>query len=328
MSAPALAEICRSAGCVIAREAALPRLFVHISAFAGISGMLSPNILVLRAMSMLSSAAAMAFNLANGLFSPVIWNLTFIMVNMVRLAQLLSAKSNCVTLDANEQRLFELGFAQFGVTLKDYATLLREAKGHWREYAAGEVVVSAGDPMPLLWYVVEGEVEVVRPDGDTGSVLKPGNGGWLGELWDPNQDEDYWKRPHHWLAGFRAKSHSLLVALDRKALHDVIAKSHSLRTAANAAEVKDLWGKLRSCSKQSVVNAYKSMRDMAYLDHQIDERESLALDRYAVRHKRLLTEEDRRLLDQREREDAAEALAHLTDPPPDFDVEPSLEDRP
>ena len=67
---------------------------------------------------------------------------------------------------------------------------------------------------------------------------------------------------------------------------------------------------------------------MAYLDHQIDERESLALDRYAVRHKRLLTEEDRRLLDQREREDAAEALAHLTDPPPDFDVEPSLEDRP
>ena len=63
MSALALAEICRSTGCAIAREAALPRLFVHISAFAGISGMLSPNILVLRAMSILSSASAMAFNL-------------------------------------------------------------------------------------------------------------------------------------------------------------------------------------------------------------------------------------------------------------------------
>ena len=325
MSALALAEICRSTGCAIAREAALPRLFVHISAFAGISGMLSPNILVLRAMSILSSASAMAFNLANGLLSPVIWNLTFIMVNTARLAQLLSAKSSSVTLDANEQRLFELGFAQFGVTLKDYAALLREAKAHWREYAAGEVVVSAGDPMPLLWYVVEGEVEVIRPDGDTGNVLQPGNGGWLGELWDPNQDEDYWNRPHHWLAGFRAKSHSLLVALDRKALHDVIAKSHALRTAANAAEVKDLWSKLRSCSKQSVVNAYKGMQDMAYLDRRVDQRESLELERYAARHRRLLTEDDRRLLDERAREDAAEVLAHLTDPPQDVDLEPSFE---
>ena len=86
-----------------------------------------------------------------------------------------------------------------------------------REYAADEVIVREGDPMPLLWYVLEGEVEVLRDEGArVATVLRPGKGGWCGELWDPNQDADYWQRPHHWLAGFRAATHSLLVAFDRR----------------------------------------------------------------------------------------------------------------
>ena len=73
---------------------------------------------------------------------------------------------------------------RYGVSLRDYAGLLREARVEWREYAAEEVIVSEGDPMPLLWYVVEGEVEVLRDQGQrVASVLRPGSGGWLGELW-------------------------------------------------------------------------------------------------------------------------------------------------
>ena len=58
-----------------------------------------------------------------------------------------------------------------------------------REYAADEVIVREGDPMPLLWYVLEGEVEVLRDEGArVATVLRPGKGGWCGELWDPNQE--------------------------------------------------------------------------------------------------------------------------------------------
>jgi len=72
----------------------------------------------------------------------------------------------------------------------------------------------------------------------------------------PNQDADYWQRPHHWLAGFRAATHSLLVAFDRRKLHDVIARSEALQDAASAAEVADLWGKLRAARRQAVLSEY------------------------------------------------------------------------
>ena len=214
---PAIAEVCKGVGCVLAREAALPQAFVHVSAFAGIAGMLSTNILALRLLSVLSSTSALSFNLWKRMFSPVFWNCAFITVNLSRIAQLLLANKGSVTLDANEQRLYELGFMRYGVSLRDYANLLHEACAEWREYAADEVIVREGDPMPLLWYVLEGEVEVLRDEGArVATVLRPGKGGWCGELWDPNQDADYWQRPHHWLAGFRAATHSLLVAFDRR----------------------------------------------------------------------------------------------------------------
>ena len=56
----AIAEVCKGVGCVLAREAALPQAFVHVSAFAGIAGMLSTNILALRLLSVRSSTAALS----------------------------------------------------------------------------------------------------------------------------------------------------------------------------------------------------------------------------------------------------------------------------
>jgi len=312
----AITEVCKGVGCVLAREAALPQAFVHVSAFAGIAGMLSPNILTLRLLSVLSSSSALSFNLWKRMLSPVFWNLTFITVNLSRIAQLLLASKDSVTLDANEQRLYELGFMRYGVSLRDYATLLREAGGEWREYAADEQIVREGDPMPLLWYVVEGEVEVVRDHGQrVVTVLKPGTGGWCGELWDPNQDKDYWQRPHHWLAGFRASAHSLLVAFDRRKLHDVIARSEELQDAASAAEVADLWGKLRAARRQAVLSEYHAMREMAHVDGTLGEAERRALERFAAKHELTQTEVAREEHHQdMDLARAAETLAHPVGP--------------
>ena len=180
---------------MLAHEAELPRVFVHLSAFAGIRGMMSSNMIVLRALALLSSSAALAFNMWNGLRSPAFWNLAFIAVNLRRLTQLVLAEQTCVTLDADEQKLYESAFAPYGVTLRDFSTLLREASSQWREFEANEVILKEGDPMPLLYYVVDGEVEVLFNEGTrVTNVLTPGKNGWLGELWDPNQDPAYWER--------------------------------------------------------------------------------------------------------------------------------------
>ena len=94
--------------------------------------------------------------------SPAFWNLAFIAVNLRRLTQLVLAEQTCITLDADEQKLYESAFAPYGVTLRDFSTLLREASSQWREFEANEVILKEGDPMPLLYYVVDGEVEVTR----------------------------------------------------------------------------------------------------------------------------------------------------------------------
>ena len=55
--APAINTAARNLPTVLAHEAELPRVFVHLSAFAGIRGMMSSNMIVLRALALLSARA-------------------------------------------------------------------------------------------------------------------------------------------------------------------------------------------------------------------------------------------------------------------------------
>lgn len=204
---------------VLSAELSPPRVFVHMSAIAGLSGCLSTNILVLRSLSVLSSACALCFNLWNRLLSAALWNLTFMSINLSRIGQLLLAAAPGLHLSPEQQQLFELAFARYGVKLSTFMRLLEDADAEWLEFTPNEWIVRAGDPMPSLWYLVHGEVESrSHVDGPPGTTFRPGKGGWLGELWDPNEAADYWEKPHTWLTGFRAKDHSRVVAFNRKKL--------------------------------------------------------------------------------------------------------------
>ena len=68
------------------------------------------------------------------------------------------------------------------VTL-DPATIdeLREF-GEVRSIASGDVLYEAGDDVPAFFVVLEGEVEIVRQDGDKEVVARHGPGRFLGEL--------------------------------------------------------------------------------------------------------------------------------------------------
>lgn len=132
---------------------------------------------------------------------------------------------------------------------------------------------------------VHGRMDVIDGAGEVTATLTPADdensaGGWLGEMWDPNQPPDYWSQPHHWKAGFRARDHSLLVAFDRRALHDVIASRPALRAASEHAEVSDLWGKLRATKRQAAANVYRAMLEMADADGRSDPGEAALLARF------------------------------------------------
>lgn len=274
-------------GGMLVRELTPPRLFVHLSAAFGLSGFLSPNVLMLRILSVLSSLSALAYNMWNRLASPCFWNLMFMAINGMRIGQLLVSPSH-LTLSADEERLYEYAFLRFGVSPRDFVSLLREADASWHEYAPGQTISNQGEPMPTIWYLVHGSVHVIR-HGQPVSLLQPDRdpnraGGWLGEFWDPNEAPDYWEREHRWNAGHRANEHSLVVAFNRKALHDAIAKRPLLRTSAGNAEVSDLWGKLRAAQRQQFANVYVGMEAMAAVDGTVSEAEASDLRRYAEAH--------------------------------------------
>ena len=141
----------------------------------------------------------------NGLRSPAFWNLAFIAVNLRRLTQLVLAEQTCITLDADEQKLYESAFAPYGVTLRDFSTLLREGElaVTRRFLGGGRSSSKEGDPMPLLYYVVDGVVECSSTNMRVKQGLTPGQNGWLGEL------SSRWAsraRRRNWLAGFRRRA--------------------------------------------------------------------------------------------------------------------------
>ena len=143
-----------------------------------------------------------------------------------------------------------------------------------------------------LWYIVDGGIEVdadndADDDADEPrSQITPGKGGWLGELWDPNEAKDYWEQPHHWLVGFHARAGARVVAFDRKRLHDFIARSPHMRDAAEAAEIADLWGKLRNTHAQATRNVYRAMVEMAHADGELEPDERSAIERFVTKHPR------------------------------------------
>lgn len=273
-----------------------PNVFVHLSALLGLSGFISSNVLMLRAFSIMSSLSALAFNTWNGLKIPAVWNVVFTTINSLRITQLLRSQKGCLTLTQDEQKLYERAFLKFGVTPSEFASLLHESGASWHHARPGEWLAEQGDEMPKIWYIISGSVDIIR-NGRPVRQLNPCRdiekaGGWIGELWDPNAQPDYWEKEHHWHVGFRVRdSGATVVSFARKPLHDAIARRPTLREAATKAEVADLWGKLRASMRAIPVHYYRGMRKMAENDGVMSDEESSALELYMQQHPDVLDEQ-------------------------------------
>ena len=155
-----------------ARELLPPRLFVHIAAVSYLIGCTCSSVTLLRAFSIISSVMSIAFAAWIRMWPNVLWNVIFMIPNGVRLVQLLTSERGSLTLSAREHELYERGFMRYGVVPRDFSTILKRTRPAWREVRPGELIVSQGAPMPTIWFLVSGSVEVVR-EGEIGYTIEP-----------------------------------------------------------------------------------------------------------------------------------------------------------
>eukprot|EP00966_Prymnesium_polylepis_P088391 2045573-Prymnesium_polylepis.2 len=57
-----------------------------------------------------------------------------------------------------------------------------------------------------------------------------------------------------------------------------------MRDAAEAAEIADLWGKMRASLAQGTRNAYRAMLTMAHADGELEVDEQATLDKFVARN--------------------------------------------
>ncbi len=89
------------------------------------------------------------------LWTPIVWNLLFMGVNVVNLVILMLEKRP-VVLNADEQKLYSLAFK----TLKPREFLALTRIGEFRDGAAGEAVIVQGEQSPHISILIDGKASI------------------------------------------------------------------------------------------------------------------------------------------------------------------------
>jgi hypothetical protein len=103
------------------------------------------------------------------LWPPIFWALIFTAINLYQIARLY-VERRPVVLSEDEQKLYDLGFR----SLRPREFLSLSLAGEWKSAAAGERVVTEGQPVSHLCIAINGSAEV-RKQGEHIGTLKPGH---------------------------------------------------------------------------------------------------------------------------------------------------------
>mmetsp|Transcript_18971 Transcript_18971/g.44198 ORF Transcript_18971/g.44198 Transcript_18971/m.44198 type:complete len:364 (+) Transcript_18971:81-1172(+) len=263
-----------------------PAYIVHIGNVVALAAVSQSDMLYLRCLLVVSTCCGMAYNLlqATPLWAPAAWGIVFLSMHLRQIVMLLRENEKLV-LSAEEEQLYEKAFMTFGFSPRSFKDLLTEVRARWCTWDKNTYVQKMGDPMEELNYLVEGDVMLISCSNDPMHTVSGGKGGWLGELFDPHQKEDYWEQPHNWLISFQCISEQCrTVAFNRRALHEAFKSSTKMEQAATRAQVSDLWGKLHASLPSHRRNAYEGMLQVAVSDGNLDESERRMLEAFRKRH--------------------------------------------
>jgi len=129
------------------------------------------------------------------LWPPILWALVFTAINLYQIARLYLERCP-VVLSEDEQKLYDLGFR----SLRAREFLSLSLAGEWKSAAAGERVVTEGEPVSCLCIAITGNAEVHK-EGEHIATLKPGQiiGNALALAADPSPVEMTFAEPARYM---------------------------------------------------------------------------------------------------------------------------------
>ena len=104
----------------------------------------------------------------NKLWPPVIWALVFTTINLYQLLRIYLERRP-VVLSEDEQKLYHMGFGS--LRPREFVSLL--LAGEWKSAAAGDAVLTQGNPVSSICIAISGSLQVLK-DGKDLMALKPG----------------------------------------------------------------------------------------------------------------------------------------------------------
>ena len=258
--------------------------FVHAGNCLILVAINQTDMLTLRELSVGASTCGIIYNLLQPkpLIVPALWGTFFIGCHAWQIAALLRERKT-ITLSAEQDVAYHAFFSKYGFTAQQFLDIFAATSGRFETFSQGAWVQQRGEEMHHLHCVVEGDVHLIDPKGNHLRTVRPGKGGWLGEFYDPNQDDDYWTRAHPAIVSWKcASDRCKTLALQRRALHETLTSNPRLESAAERAEIADLWGKLKNAGAQREHNAYRSMLEVSLADGIITTDERRLLGQFRV----------------------------------------------
>lgn len=104
----------------------------------------------------------------NVLWPPIMWGMVFTAINLFQIARIYLERRP-VVLSADEQKLYDMGF--HALRPREFVSLL--LAGEWKDAAAGDQVLTEGQPATSVCIAISGTVQVRRQGREVG-VLQPG----------------------------------------------------------------------------------------------------------------------------------------------------------
>lgn len=132
------------------------------------------DVLWLRVLQIVASAAFIGYFVALERSAPIVWNVAFIALNLVHTLRILHQRRS-VTLTPEQEKVYLRAFRS--LTRREFVTLL--SRGAWRGAASGEALITRGESPEELLLLTEGRVAVVV-GGEEIARMGPGN--FIGEM--------------------------------------------------------------------------------------------------------------------------------------------------
>ncbi len=187
------------------------------------------DILWLRWFAVAAALTNIPYFLVQGtvLWPPIVWALVFTAINLFQITRIYLDRRP-VVLSEDEQRLYDLAFRS--LRPREFVSL--SLVGEWKSAAAGERVVSEGEPVSQVCVAISGHADVHRRDQRVGT-LSPGHiiGTALALTGDPSPVVITFTEPARYmrwslpsLRRFIDRRPDLRVALQSLVNHDLVGK--------------------------------------------------------------------------------------------------------